>query len=74
MRRRKKEEGRMKKKKKEEEEKESQGMELCMEVDIAWYRNFGKDACLEILLENTCLSWVRKTLTVQYMCNLVGLS
>ena len=43
-------------------------MELCMEIDIAWYRNFGKDACLEILLENTCLSWVRKTLTLQYMC------
>ena len=43
-------------------------MELCMEIDIAWYRNFGKDACLEILLENTCLSWVRKTLILQYMC------
>ena len=55
-------------KKEEEEEKESQGMELYMEIDIAWYRNFGKDACLEILLENTCLSWVRKTLTLQYMC------
>ena len=31
-------------------------MEICMEIDIAWYRNIGKDACLEILLENTCLS------------------
>ena len=55
-------------KKKEEEEKESQGMELFMEIDIAWYRKFGKDACFEILLENTCLSWVRETLTLQYMC------
>ena len=26
-------------------------MELCMEIDIAWYGKFGKDACLEILLE-----------------------
>ena len=26
------------------------------------------------MLENTCLSWVRKTLTLQYMCILVGLS
>ena len=41
------------------------GMELCIEIDIAWYGNFGKDACLENLLENTCLSWVRKTLTFQ---------
>ena len=49
-------------------------MELCMEIDIAWYGNFGEDACLEILLENTCLSWVRKTLTLQYTCILIGLS
>ena len=26
------------------------------------------------MLGNTCLSWVRKTLTLQYMCILVGLS
>ena len=45
-----------------------------MEIDIAWYGNFGKDAYLEFFLENTCLSWVRKTLTLQYMCILVGLS
>ena len=67
-------EGEIRKKEEEEEEKESQGMKLCMEIDIAWYGNFGKDACLEILLENTCLSWVRKTITLQYMCILVGLS
>ena len=41
---------------------------LGIEIDIAWYRNFGKDACSEIWLDNTCLSWVRKTLTLQYMC------
>ena len=64
------EEGRRKKKKR----RKSKGMELCMEIDFAWYGNFGKDACLEILLESTCLSWVRKTLTLQYMCVLVGLS
>ena len=43
-------------------------MEFCIEIDISWYRNFGKDACLKILLENTSLSWVRKTLTLQYIC------
>ena len=47
---------------------------LSMEIDIAWYGNFGKDACLEILLENTCLSRVRKTLTFKFMYILVGLS
>ena len=39
-----------------------------MEIDVAWYRNFGKDVCLEILWENTCLSCFRKTLTLQHMC------
>ena len=29
---------------------------------------------MELWYENTCLSWVRKTLTLQYMCILVGLS
>ena len=51
--------------KEEEKWKKRKGMELCMEIDIAWYGNFGKDACLEILSENTCLSWVRKTQTFQ---------
>ena len=29
---------------------------------------------MELMFGNTCLSWVRKTLTLQYMCILVGLS
>ena len=54
---------RRRRKNEEEKEKENEGIEtLC------------KDACLEILLENIYLSWVRKTLTLQYMCILVGLS
>ena len=28
---------------------------------------------MELMFGNTCLSWVRKTLTFQYMCILVGL-
>ena len=50
-RRREEEEGRRKKRR---EGKPRYG--TCIEIDIAWYGNFGKDACLEILLENTCLS------------------
>ena len=29
---------------------------------------------MELMFGNTCLSWIRKTLTLQYMCILVGLS
>ena len=29
---------------------------------------------MELIFGNTCLSWVRKILTLQYMCILVGLS
>ena len=29
---------------------------------------------MELMFGNTCLSWVRKTLTLQCMCILVGLS
>ena len=29
---------------------------------------------MELMFGNTCLSWVSKTLTLQYMCILVGLS
>ena len=39
------------------------GISLCV-----W--NFG----MELKFGNTCLSWVRKTLTLQYMCILVSLS
>ena len=30
--------------------------------------------CMELMFGNTCLSWVRKTLTLQYMCILISLS
>ena len=29
---------------------------------------------MELMFGNTCLSWVKKTLTLQHMCILVGLS
>ena len=29
---------------------------------------------MELMFGDTCLSWVRKTLTLQYMCMLIGLS
>ena len=36
------------------------------------YGNYSKDVSLELFgnfgIGNTCLSWVRKTLTFQYMC------
>ena len=41
------------------------GIYICLE--LVWN-------CLELLFGNTCLSWIRKTLTLQYMCILVGLS
>ena len=64
-------------KKEEEKEKESQGMEtlcldtclevwnlICVSLEL-WYGNY---MCLDLMFGITCLSWVRKTLTFQYMC------
>ena len=56
--------GRRRKKKEEEKFKKSR-FRISLFV---W--NFG----LELMFGNTCLSWVRKTLTLQYKCILVGLS
>ena len=41
-------------------------MELCMETICVW------NTCLSLgLFGNTCLSWVRKTPTCQYICFLL---
>ena len=56
--------GRRRKKKEEEKFKKSRfGISL-----FVW--NFG----MELMFGNTCLCWARKTLNLQYMCILVGLS
>ena len=57
--------GKKKKKKKEEEKFKKSRFGISL---FEW--NFG----MELMFGNTCLSWVRKTLTLQYMCILVGLS
>ena len=51
-------------KKKEEKKFKKSRFEISLFV---W--NFG----MVLMFGNTCLSWVRKTLTLQYMCILVGL-
>ena len=51
-----------------EEEKEERRREV-QEIQV-WNISF----CMELMFGNTCLSWVRKTPTLQYMCILVGLS
>ena len=51
------------------EKENEEGRREVQEVQV-WNISF----CMELLFGNTCLSWVRKTLTLQYMCILVGLS
>ena len=64
---------RRRRRKKEEEKRRIQVWNSCLEV---WNISFVWNTCLDVSLElfgnfgieNTCLSWVRKTLTFQYKC------
>ena len=58
----------LKEKEWKEEEKEERRREV-QEIQV-WNISF----CMELMFGNTCLSWVRKTLTLQYMYILVSLS
>ena len=58
-------------KKERREGEEKQGMEL-MFGNLVWNISFVMFGTY--IFGNTCLSWVRKTLTLQYMCILVSLS
>ena len=65
---------RRRRRKKEEEKKKKtrfgihvQNISFCLELFV-W------NSCMELMFGNTCLSWVRKSLTLQYMCILIGLS
>ena len=74
----------MRKRRREEEEEgggreeKNPGLDTCLEVWNLicvilelWYGNY---MCLDVMFGITCLIWVRKTLILQYMCILVGLS